>query len=196
MDSMGTGLTAEINSGAVIGSIALEARNWFAVFTNSHHEKRVFQYLSQRSIESFLPTYSAVHKYVNRCKVKVDLPLFPNYLFVNIDRQDRARVLAIPGVLSIVGSGREPTPLEASEINSLRDGVGSRKMEPYPYLVVGEKARIKAGAFAGMEGVLLRKKNDCRIVLTLDQIMRSIAVEVDAFDIEPVKSSSRLSSTN
>ena len=159
---------------------------WFAVFTSSHHEKRVLQHLRERQIESFLPLYRTVRRRTNRCKVTLELPLFPNYLFVQIERSQRARVLTVPGILSIVGTGREPAPLPDLEVETLRSGLQLRKAEPHPYLTVGERARIKAGPLAGMEGVLLRKKNDLRVVLTLDQIMRSVAVEVDADDLEPV----------
>ncbi len=160
---------------------------WFAVFTSSHHEKRVLEHLRKRQIESFLPLYPTVRRRANRCKVTLELPLFPNYLFVQIGRSERARVLAVPGVLSIVGRGREPAPLPDFEVESLRSGLQLRKVEPHPYLTVGERARIKAGALAGLEGVLLRKKNGLRVVLTLDQIMQSVAVEVDADDLEPLR---------
>lgn len=173
------------DSGALASAGHLCPR-WFAVFTTSHHEKRVLQHLRERQIESFLPLYRTVRRRTNRCKVALELPLFPNYLFVQIERSQRARVLAVPGILSIVGRGQEPEPLPEFEIESLRTGLELRKIEPHPYLTVGEKVRIKAGALAGLEGVLLRKKNNFRVVLTLDQIMQSVAVEVDADDLEPV----------
>jgi len=94
-------------------------------------------------------------------------------------------VLGTPGVLSIVGSSREPWALPNGEIDALRFGLLERKIEPHPYLTVGERVRIVAGAMAGIEGILVRKKNDLRVVLALDMIMRSVAVEVDAGDVEP-----------
>lgn len=160
---------------------------WFAVFTSSHHEKRVLEHLRERQVESFLPLYRTVRRRANRCKVALELPLFPNYLFVQIERSQRTCVLAVPGILSIVGAGREPAPLPDCEIEALRAGLPLRSVEPHPYLTVGQRARIKAGALAGWEGVLVRMKNDLRVVLTLDQIMRSVAVEVDADDLEPVR---------
>jgi transcription antitermination factor NusG len=92
----------------------------------------------------------------------------------------------MPGVLSIVGSGREPWPVPDPDIEAIRLGLQMGKIEPHPYLTAGERVRIKAGVMTGVEGVLVRKKNDFRVVLTLDAIMRSVAVEVDADDIEPV----------
>ena len=159
--------------------------NWFAAYTSSHHEKRVASYFAERLIESFLPLYATRHRWKNRCEMNLDLPLFPNYVFVRIDPRDRVRVLEVPGVVSLVGFGRIPAPLPDFEIEALRSGLGQRKIEPHPYLVIGERVRIKCGPMAGMECVLVRKKNNFRVVLALDVIMRCVAVEVDADDLEP-----------
>lgn len=159
--------------------------NWFAAYTNSHHEKRVASHFRWRQIESFLPLYATLHRWKNRCEMNLDLPLFPNYVFVRIDPRERVRVLEVPGVLSLVGFGRTLAPLPDFEIEALRSGLGQRKMEPHPYLVIGERVRIKAGPMTGMEGVLIRKNNNFRVVLALDAIMQSVAVEVDADDLEP-----------
>jgi transcription antitermination factor NusG len=157
---------------------------WFAAYTNSHHEKRVASHFAERQIESFLPLYSALHRWKNRCEMNLQLPLFPNYVFVRIDPRKRVFVLEVPGVVSLVGSGRTLAPLSDFEIEALRSGVGQRKIEPHPYLVIGERVRIKAGPMTGMEGVLVRKKSNFRVVLALDVIMQCVAVEVDADDLE------------
>ena len=167
-------------------ALSAQSQAWFAVFTSSHHEKKVSQHLGQRLIEHFLPLYSEVHHWTNRRKVSVQLPLFPNYVFVRINRTQRGRVLQVPGVLSIVGCGYDPTPLPDFEIESLRSGLHLRKYEPHPYLVVGERVLIKAGPLEGMEGILVRKKTNLRVVLTVASIKQSVAVEVDAGDLEPV----------
>lgn len=159
--------------------------NWLAVYTSSHHEKRVAEHLEQRDIESFLPTYPASRLWRNRCKTTVAMPLFPSYVFVRIDPRQRVRVLAVPGVLSLVGSAGKPTPLPDCEIESLRAGLGQRTITPYPYLVAGERVRIKAGVMAGIEGVLVRQKSNFRVVLTLETITQSVAVEVDVDELEP-----------
>ena len=72
---------------------------------------------------------------------------------------------------------------------ALRLGLHLRRAEPHPLLKVGQRARIRSGALAGMEGVVVRKKNSFRVVLTMDAIMQSIAVEVDANELEPLDSS-------
>ena len=165
---------------------AAQSKTWFAVYTSSRHEKRVHEYLNSRQLESFLPVYRATHRWKNGCLARIDLPLFPNYLFVQIRSQERVRVLEVPGVISLVGQGREPTPLPELEIECLRSNLPLRKFEPHPYLTIGEKVRVKGGPLAGLEGILSRRTNGCRLVITLDLIKQSVAVEVDANDLEPV----------
>lgn len=162
----------------------MSSPSWFAVFTRSHHEKCVVQQLSERGIESFLPLYKATRQWTNHRKVMLDLPLFPNYLFVNIAPQQRIRTLEVPGVLSLVTRGNSPAPLPDGEIEGLRTALQLRNFEPHPYLTVGAKVRIKAGPLLGMEGVVMRKKSGLRVVLAVDLIMQSVAVEVDADELE------------
>lgn len=156
---------------------------WYAVFTMPRHEKRAAWQFRQRQIESFLPLYRAKHRWKNRCTVIVELPLFPNYLFVRIDPQERLRVLRVPGVLSIVSCGHEPLPVPDQYITGLRDGLLKCEIEPHPGLEVGARVSITTGPMAGMEGVLDRQKNTYRVVLKLEMIGRSVAVEVDLEDI-------------
>lgn len=168
-------------------SRSLPEPRWFALYTTSRHEKRVAQHLAQRQIEHYLPLYRSARKWADGSKVVLDLPLFPGYLFVHIRRTERVRVLEVPGALAVVGgSGREPIPMPDEAIESLRTGLHLRSVEPHPLLMVGKRARIRSGALAGMEGIVVRKKNSLRVVLTLEYIQRSIAVEVSADDLEPL----------
>lgn len=160
--------------------------NWFAAYTSSHHEKSVAAQLAMRLVESFLPLYATRRRWKNRCEVSLELPLFPNYVFVHIDPRERVRVLEVPGVLSLVSFGKNLAALPDFEIESLRSALGQRRVEPHPYLVIGERARIKRGPLSGIEGVLVRKKRNLRVVLALDAIMQCVAVEVDAEDVEAV----------
>jgi len=162
---------------------------WFAVYTSPRHEKRVGQYLLQKQIEHYVPLYQARRKWRDGSKVTVDLPLFPGYVFVHIDRSERVRVLQVPGVLSVVGgTGRQPASMPDAEIEALRSGLSVRHAEPHTLLTVGQRARIRSGALAGMVGIVVRQKNSLRVVLTMDLIQQSVAVEVDGAELETLDS--------
>jgi transcription antitermination factor NusG len=143
--------------------------------------------LSQREIEHYLPLYQVERKWRDGSRVTLDLPLFPSYIFVRMERSQRTSVLSVPGALAVVGgTGGEPAPLPSGAVDALRAGLAVHRIEPHPLLRVGQLARIRSGAFAGMEGVVVRKKSGLRIVLTLEQIMQSVAVELDEEDVEPI----------
>lgn len=163
----------------------LSMPNWFAVYTTPRHEKRVVQHLINREIENYLPLYHPKHKWSDGSTPILDLPLFPSYVFVHIDRAQRVRVLEVPGVLTFVGgTGGKPAPLPETEIEALRSGLSLRRAEPHPLLTAGQRARIRSGALAGMEGIVVRLKNSLRVVLTVELILQSVAVEVDATELE------------
>jgi transcription antitermination factor NusG len=82
------------------------------------------------------------------------------------------------------GTGGEPASLPDAEIDALRSGISLRNAQPHPLLKVGQRARIRSGAFAGMTGIVVRMKYSYRIVLTLDSIIQSFAVEVDGEELE------------
>jgi transcriptional antiterminator NusG len=165
-------------------AVCRSSPKWFAVYTASRHEKRVSLHLTDRDVESFLPVHRTVHHWKNRTKAALELPLFPSYVFVRIAADMTSKVLSVPGVLSLVGSKREPWALPDQEMETLRSGLDHCKPEPHPYLVVGDRARIRTGPLAGMEGVLVQKKNGVRVVLTVDHIMRSVSVEIEIQHLE------------
>lgn len=157
---------------------------WYAAYTCARHEKQVSRQLQDRCLESFLPTFRSVRRWKDRRK-ELELPLFPGYVFVRLAGRDRIRVLQVPGVVRFVSFGGNPVPLDDKEIECLRSGVvNGVRAEPYPYLKIGRQVRVKSGPLAGAEGILVRKKDKFRVVLSLHLIMRSIAAEVEIGDLE------------
>ena len=161
---------------------------WYAAYTSANHEKKAAAEISRRGVESFLPLYRAIRRWSDR-RVELELPLFPGYVFVHLALRERLKVLQVPGVAKLVGYGGLPAALPDEQVNALRAGlVGQTLAEPHPYLVVGRGVLIVRGPLRGAKGILVRKKSVYRIVLSLDLIMRSVAVEVDAADVEPIPS--------
>jgi transcription antitermination factor NusG len=157
---------------------------WFAAHTCANHEKSVSRQLELRSVDTFLPLYEKVSHWKDR-RVKLQLPLFPGYIFVRVAIEEKLQVLEIPSIVRLVGFNGHPTPLPEEEMQRLRHSLDGRVgVQPHPYLQVGRRVRIKSGALKGLDGILLKKKNGYRFVVSLDLIQRSIAVELDAGEIE------------
>ncbi len=162
---------------------------WYAAYTCANHEKRVAEQLRQRSIEHYLALYEAVRRWKDR-RMRLQLPLFPGYVFVRLAPRDRLNVLQVRSVVRLVGFGGLPAALPEQEIEALRNGLNAGlPAQPHPYLTVGRRVRIRNGPLAGVEGVLLRRKGSFRVVLSVDLILRSIAVEADGSDLIPVPAS-------
>ncbi len=167
-----------------------EDPDWWALYTRHQHEKAVAEMLSAKGFEVFLPLYDSQRRWKDR-KMTISLPLFPCYLFVRGGLDRRLQVLTTPGVHMILCKGDDAAIIPDDEIQAIRRVVeGHFRVEPHPFLKCGERVRVKQGALAGVEGILVRKKNMYRLVLSVDLMARSVAVEIDASDVEPVKAQS------
>ena len=162
--------------------------DWYAVTTRSRHEKVVAEQLWQKEIECFLPLRDVLSKWKDRRR-KVQFPLFPGYLFVNVQmRCRRVDILKVPSVASIVGLNGHPLPIPAEQVDSVKRLVFSTlPYDPYPYLVEGDRVEITRGALKGLQGVLLEKKGRYRFILSVDLIQQAIACEVDSCDVEKIR---------
>jgi transcription antitermination factor NusG len=175
-------------TGAVAAVLPVEfcEPRWYAAYTSANHEKRVALQLGQRSVEHFLPVYESVRRWKDR-KVKLELPLFPGYVFVRLALRDRLQVLQTPGVAKLVGFNGLPAALPTEEIEALKKCLMSRmRAEPHPFLIVGRRVQMKSGPFEGRQGILLRRKGKLRLVVSIDLIMRSVVIDVDAADVGPI----------
>jgi transcription antitermination factor NusG len=161
---------------------------WYAIYTWARHEKYVAKQMEERGIDHFLPLYRSWHAWKDRRK-QVELALFPSYVFVHISMHTRLRVLQLEGVVHLVTFNGQPAALPEREIEALRHGLEQKiYIEPHPYLTAGRKVCLRRGPLLGTEGILVRWKDRLRVVITLDVLMRSVAVEVDAADLDPVTS--------
>jgi transcription antitermination factor NusG len=185
-------VAATTTGGATLAEAAVPATDylqprWYAVQTCANHEKRVSQQLCQRTVEAYLPLYESMRQWKDR-RMRLELPLFPGYVFVHLALCDRLRVLQTPSVVRLVGFGGQPAALPDQEIEALRQGLTHKlRLEPHPYLKVGNRVRVRNGPLQGLEGILVRKKNGSRFVISLDLIMRSVAAEIDVAELEAVR---------
>jgi transcription antitermination factor NusG len=160
--------------------------HWYALYTNPRHEKVVAKQLNERCVENFLPLYRSWHRWKDRRK-QVDLALFPGYVFVRIEEQNKLQVLKTPGAVNLVSFSGKLAALPEPEIEALRNALHNQVFaEPCPYLKVGRKVRVVRGPMAGAEGILARKKDKYRVVISVEVLMRSVALEIDGTDLEAV----------
>lgn len=159
---------------------------WWALYTRHQHEKTVADMLSAKGFEVFLPLYESMRRWKDRQKM-LSLPLFPCYVFVRGGLNRRLQVVSTPGVHMILNHGDRVATIPEMEIDSIRKTLeGSFRVEPHPFLKCGERVRVIRGTLEGVEGVLVRKKNISRLVLSVAMVAQSVAVEIDAADVEPV----------
>lgn len=167
-------------SHVVLHSNEVAPPQWFAAYTSSRHEKKVAEQLRLRAIEHYLPLYCAERRW-NKRRVTVEEPLFPGYVFVRLPLTARLRVLEIHGVSTLVSRSGVPLALPEDEVERVRRCLSlSKHAQPHPYVGPGTRVHIVGGPLAGLEGVVTRQDGRTRFVLSVDLIMRSIAVNVDA----------------
>ena len=146
--------------------------------------------LSGKGIEVFLPLYESTRHWKDRDKM-LSLPLFPCYLFVRGGQNRRLPVITTPGVHMLLSHGEQVAMVPEAEIQAIRKTVeGALCVEPHPFLRCGERVRVHRGPLEGVEGILVRKKNQYRLVLSVETLAQSVGVEIDAADVEPAASRS------
>jgi transcription antitermination factor NusG len=160
---------------------------WWALYTRHQHEKVVAEMLAAKQFEVFLPLYDSVRRWKDRKKV-ISLPLFPGYVFVRGGYGRRLEVVTTPGIHMVLTNGDRVATIPEDEIQAIRRTVeGNFRVEPHPFLKCGERVRVTRGSLRGVEGILVRKKNLYRLVLSVDMLAQSVGVEIDASDVEPVR---------
>jgi transcription antitermination factor NusG len=153
---------------------------WNALHTRYQHERQVEAMLSAKGFETFLPTYDSFRKWKDRTK-RISEALFPGYLFIADVTERRLQVMTTPGVCAIVSVGGTPATIPEHEIEAIRKCVSDAgKVEPHPYLQGGDVVRVQSGPLSGVEGILVRKKDSCRLVVSVEILGRAAAVEINA----------------
>ena len=159
---------------------------WYALYTRHQHEKVVAQTLSNKRFEIFLPLYNTVHHWKDRNR-QLSLPLFPCYVFIRAGLDRRGEVISTPGIHAYVSVGGRPIPIPDEEIAAVRQTITRcARVEPHPFLKCGDWVRVKYGPLEGIEGILVRQKNQFRLVLSVKLLQQAAAAEVDMSMVERI----------
>ena len=163
---------------------SMATENWYALYTKHQHEKAVARNLACKGFEVFLPLYASARNWKDRVKL-LTLPLFPCYVFLRGDLERRMDIITTPGIHALVSNGSHPAAIPATQLDSIRQAVESgARVQPHPFLKCGDWVRVRCGPLAGMQGLLVRKKNVYRLVLSVEMLGKAAAVEVDAVLVE------------
>lgn len=165
--------------------------HWYAAYTRFRCEKSVAEMLEYRGVAHYLPLYETIHRWRDR-NARLQLPLFPSYLFVHTSLRDRIRTLTVPGVIGLVGHP-SPAPLAEQEVEGIRQYLSqSLPVQPHPYISQGKRVRVKSGPLSGLEGFVLRRKSVWCVVINVELIHRSMVVQIDASHLELASSPAAL----
>lgn len=163
--------------------------NWYAIYTRSRHEEKVYDRIREKKIEVFLPLIERWSRRRDRRK-RIQVPLFPGYLFVwtQMDQYAYYEILKTQSVVRILCSGGVPAPIPDEQINGIQILMkNNMAITPCQYLKEGERVRVVNGPLVGIEGILIKiKPNKNRLVLSIDLIKESVSVELDELDVEPI----------
>jgi transcription antitermination factor NusG len=163
---------------------------WYALHVRTRFEKVVARNLKGKGYEEFLPLYRRTNRWSDRTK-EIELPLFPGYVFCRFNALDRLPILTVPGVNAVVGIGKNLLPVEETELDAIRAVLKSGTYcEPWPFLEVGQRVRVEYGPLAGTEGLVMMVKNTYRLVISVNMLQRSVAVEIDRDCLKPVSGTS------
>jgi len=185
---------SSINSGSNSGFKAVgcatlwrpDNLSWYALQIRSKLGSLASATLCGKGYEAYLPLYRCGRRWSDRVK-QLDLPLFPGYLFCRFDVCDRLPILTTPGVISVVGAGKTPVPVDEEEIEAIRAVLRSGLVaQPWPFLQVGSKVYIERGPLAGVEGIITNTRKVYRLVVSVNLLQRSVAVEIDREWARPI----------
>jgi transcription antitermination factor NusG len=167
-------------------SQSFSERHWYVAYTCTRHEKYLAGQCQQRGITAFLPLYAVQRQWKKR-RAQVLLPLFPSYVFVRMALAERFRVLALPGMVSLVSFKGLPAVVPDTQIEALRKAVSLGRAEPCTYLQSGKRVRVTAGPLLGLEGIVSEVRNNVRVIVSFDWMNRSVSVSLDATELEALR---------
>ncbi len=163
-----------------------DARRWYAVYTYPRHEKVVAEQLAYKAVESFLPTFATRSQWKDR-RVNIVRPLFPGYVFTRITLGERLKVVSMPNVIRILSHNGMPAAIPDQEIETVRLCVAAgAELSPHAFLEVGERVRVRSGTFEGVEGVVINRRNKCKVIISIGLIQQAVALEIDFDQLERV----------
>jgi transcription antitermination factor NusG len=167
-------------------------RRWYALHTRSRFEQKVYEGLAGKFVETFLPRVQVMSRRRDRSK-KILVPMLPGYVFVRsaLEPEEYWRIIRTVGVVRMIRFKGDPVPADENEISSLMimDGT-DRTVQNHTYVRKGDRVMIMEGPLKGLVGFYLRRKGQSeKVVVSVELLRRSLAVEIDDWALEKVTAS-------
>jgi transcription termination/antitermination protein NusG len=163
---------------------------WYALYTRSHCEQLVYEQLAAKGFHLFLPKLQVWSQRAG-VRHRIEVPMFPGYFFLQslVDSATYLEIRQARGLVRILGQGWDRLAVvPEAEIHAIYAVLRSKlPIHPHPYLREGQRVRVRRGLLNGVEGILVGgKANKGRLVLSVELLQQSVAVEVDCTDVEQV----------
>ena len=153
--------------------------DWFVAYTYPNAEKKINSQLIMQNIDTYLPLQKVIRQW-SRGKKQLEVPLFPNYIFVKVTPKQWSHVLSVPGIVRFVTSEKKPAVISEGEINTVKMLLS----EQYEVCIdnegldIGNKVKVITGPLMGMEGVLVGKRGEKRFVVNLKSLDRVLSISI------------------
>lgn len=160
--------------------------SWHVAYTMPRSEQKVYDFLRRVGVTSFFPVQSVLRKWSDRIK-RIELPLFPNYIFVCVTPQRRFEVTNVEGVVRYVSFAGRPAVVPVSVIESLQKLSGSElEVVQDSFDRVGMPVMICEGPFAGVKGYLVKRNGKERLQVRVETLKSTVSIEISSSAAMPL----------
>jgi transcription elongation factor/antiterminator RfaH len=164
----------------------MENSQWHVVYTFPNFEKKIYNQLLQQNIDAYLPCQHVVRQWSDR-KKKVEVPLFPNYVFVKVSKSEHFKVLSTNGVVRFISFCGIPAVMPKEDIEAIRLLInGNWKIDKEAYFAVGDRVKIIHGPLAGLEGIWLEKRGAKRFGIRFESIKQAVSIDIHSCYLEKI----------
>jgi transcriptional antiterminator RfaH len=166
----------------IITNLTSPNLNWYVLYTYPQYEKKVHKSLLRRNFNSFLPVQTVVKQWSDR-KKKVEVPLFPNYVFVQTETNQRFKILDFHGVSRFIMFNGKPVTIDDGEIQTIKKMMNTTDPSKEENLTPGDKVILQGGVFDGLEGIIYRKNGKTRFCVKISAINQLISIDISATNL-------------